>query len=493
MELVRNKCPNLQSSQQLKGCTTIHQEVKHINRRDQLSLVVTHNDFHDDEGNLHEVHAVKCYLTVEEERDLDLFFDAAALGQEPEGQQVPLPPVIDADMNGVNHRGANELIAALTGVVEIDDDNEPAPETIPVPESATTSPILHSSWGHSGFSFCKQEGLPNNPAKLSSPVNTTRNNINLQLFEHLFPRQYVEDVIIIKMNKKLKLPCSYGEFLRWIGIWVLISTVNGCDRHAFWLTKVISIYEGTPFWLGKFMTRSQFEEILLNICYTNEEPPVLLDRFWEVCSLIAAWNSNMATQFTPSCINAIDESMSKWLNEYTCPRFMCVPRKPWKFSSEYHDAGCIMSDVIWQVDFLEGKDHPQHMDKKEYDELGATVGMLLCLMKPIHCCGKVFVLDSGFCVLKALVELKKKGVLAHVLIKKCCYWPRHVPRDDIIAHFTNEEVGKVDAIKGVLDDVPFYLFAMKEPDYVMQIMSTYGTLGNLGEEMTQHFTINGVH
>ena len=118
----------------------------------------------------------------------------------------------------------------------------------------------------------------------------------------------------------------------------------------------------------------------------------------------------MATQFTPSWINAIDESMSKWLNEYTCPGFMCIPRKPWKFGNEYNDAGCAMSDVIWQVNLCEGKDHPQHMDKKEYDELGATVGTLLRLTKPVHGCGKVFVLDSGFCVLKALVELKKKGV-----------------------------------------------------------------------------------
>ena len=196
----------------------------------------------------------------------------------------------------------------------------------------------------------------------------------------------------------------------------------------------------------------------------------------------------MAMQFTPSWINAIDESMSKWLNEYTCPGLMCIPLKPWKFGNEYHDAGCTMSDVIWQVNLCEGKDHPQHMDKKDYDELGATVGMLLHLTKPVHGCGKVMVLDSGFCVLKALVELQKKGVFAHMFIKKRRYWPKHVPGDDIIVHFTNEEVGKVDAIKGVLEDVPFYLFAMKEPDYMMQIMSTYGTLGNLEEEKTQHFT-----
>ena len=124
-----------------------------------------HNDFHDDKGNLHELHAVKHYFTVEEEGDPDLFFDAAALGQEPEEQQVPLPPVIDTDVNGVNHRGANKLIAALTGVVEIDDDNEPAPENIPVHESATTSPSLHLSWGHSGFLFSQARGSPKQPCK----------------------------------------------------------------------------------------------------------------------------------------------------------------------------------------------------------------------------------------------------------------------------------------------------------------------------------------
>ena len=69
---------------------------------------------HNDEGNLHELHAVKWHFPVEEEGDQGLFFDAATLHQEPEGQQLPLPPVIDTDVNGVNHSGANEFIAALT-------------------------------------------------------------------------------------------------------------------------------------------------------------------------------------------------------------------------------------------------------------------------------------------------------------------------------------------------------------------------------------------
>ena len=58
----------------------------------------------------------------------------------------------------------------------------------------------------------------------------------------------------------------------------------------------------------------------------------------------------------PTWINCINESMLKWVNEYTCVRFMFVPRKPWHFGNEYHDAGCCDSDIVWAVDLREGKD-----------------------------------------------------------------------------------------------------------------------------------------
>ena len=63
--------------------------------------------------------------------------------------------------------------------------------------------------------------------------------------------------------------------------------------------------------------------------------------------MLRMWNENMGTNFLPSSINCIDESMSKWINEYTCPGFMYVPRKNWKFGNEYHDTGCADSNIIW--------------------------------------------------------------------------------------------------------------------------------------------------
>ena len=123
--------------------------------------------------------------------------------------------------------------------------------------------------------------------------------------------------------------------------------------------------------------------------------------------------------------------------------------------------------------------------------MGRTVGTLLHLMKSQFGTGKTVVLDSGFCVLQGLVELKKNGMYAHAFIKKRRYWPKHVPGDAVMEHFNNKEVGERDAIHGELDGLRFYLYGMKEPDYIMQIMSTYRTLHEKGPEKKRHFTING--
>ena len=151
--------------------------------------------------------------------------------------------------------------------------------------------------------------------------------------------------------------------------------------------------------------------------------------------MIQCWNDNMAEKFIPSWINCVDESMSKWVNEYTCPGFMFVPRKPWPFGNEYHDAYCTESGIIWSVHLREGKDHQREIGAKEHDNNGKTVGTLLRLTCPISGGGKVLVLDSGFCVLQAIVELKKKGVFAVSLIKKRRYWLKYINGDAIIQHF----------------------------------------------------------
>ena len=53
---------------------------------------------------------------------------------------------------------------------------------------------------------------------------------------------------------------TYGEFLQWIGIRVLMSTVDGADCWSFWLTKTVDAFEGAPFRLTPFISRRHFEK-----------------------------------------------------------------------------------------------------------------------------------------------------------------------------------------------------------------------------------------
>ena len=72
---IRDKYPNPVSGHRLEGCLTIHQEVKKVSRRDQLCIIIHHDDFKMADGEFIELHAVKRYFKVTEEGDPDLFFN----------------------------------------------------------------------------------------------------------------------------------------------------------------------------------------------------------------------------------------------------------------------------------------------------------------------------------------------------------------------------------------------------------------------------------
>ena len=129
---------------------------------------------------------------------------------------------------------------------------------------------------------------------------------------------------------------------------------------------------------------------------------------------------------------------------------------------------CSLSGILWQMELVEGKDSPSEIIPK-FNNQGKTVGLLLCVL------GAVVILDSGFCVLKGIVEFKKRGIYASALIKKRKYWPKYIKGDVIRQHFDEKAVSDCDSWKGNMEEVPFHVYTMKEPDYLMSLMSTYGT------------------
>ena len=151
-----------------------------------------------------------------------------------------------------------------------------------------------------------------------------------------------------------------------------------------------------------------------------------------------------------------------------------VPRKPHPFGNEYHSINDRQSTILFGLELMEGEDEPPEKLVDPNDAHGKTVGLLLRLREPLFSTGKVVVLDSGFCVLCGLVELMKRGVYAALVIKKRRYWPRFVDGDMIDQGMDDKEVGDVGILSGVLTDVPFNIFCMKEPTWNMKLVSTYG-------------------
>ena len=66
----------------------------------------------------------------------------------------------------------------------------------------------------------------------------------------------------------------------------------------------------------------------------------------------------------------------------------------------------------------------------------------------------------------------QKGVFTSALIKKRRYWLKFIRGEEIKAHFADKDVGDTDSWAGVLDDKPFHVCAMKELDYVVQMIVT---------------------
>ena len=197
----------------------------------------------------------------------------------------------------------------------------------------------------------------------------------------------------------------------------------------------------------------------------------------------------MTNNFSPSWVSCLDESMSTWRNKYTCPGYMFVPRKPWPFGNEYHSVCCGVSRIMWGIEIVEGQDaRPNH--PKQFDNLGGkTIGLLVRMTEPIWYKGDVLVLDSGFCVLQALIEIRKRGVFAASVIKKRRFWPKYILGDAINDHFADRNVSEVDCWRGNFPSgnatVPFFIICMKEPKYIMMMMTTYGTDQEINEANTE--------
>lgn len=485
---IRDRFINMNPKKRLTNLIVIDQKVEKINKKELECIVVQSDEVM--EGDVHvRLYASKKYfkVTIEGNRD-DFFITEGDNGYESGIEEAVVEETVEhpqALLERIQQEFFDEDdINALRVLVEVDSDNDPAPENIP---TAVVPPneCQYEEWGHDNICERKKLSTFDKKARLNFP-NSFQPSL-VDLFELLFPVSYIKDVMLPLINAQTELgEVFYGEFLRWLGLWFLMATIQGPSRIDFWRKDPISIFEGAPFRLGDYMSRNRFDDILKGLEFMSEDPPPYKDKFFRIRDIVKSWNENMFENFTPGWISCLDESMMVWTNQFTCPGFMFVPRKPHPFGNEWHSICCGLSGVMFAIELVEGKDRPPEAPKLPFENEGKTVGLLLRMTEKLWGSARVVVLDSGFCVLKGLIELRKKGVFAAAIVKKRRYWPKYIDGEGIKQHFEGMEVGAVDAIRGTLDGTTFHVMGMKEAPYVMTVMTTYGTINRTGKE-TERF------
>jgi len=474
---------NYQARDRLDDLVVIGQEVKSRGGK-TFDAILFRSDTVPDET----LWCASRWAVVTQEGDPSEFFDQATpAALEPGGVPAAAGAGNDVEIDTTVFNASNQAedIALVRNMgFDVDDDNEPAEENIPTngETGATDTEGLYAfqRWGWSGIDQRRTTTSSDQQAGFHNEWSP-KGKSWLDIFLHLFPLVWMKNVLLKKTSDALKDDgqdeLTFGELLRYIGLWLLMATCSGWTHDDYWSPEPFDEkHRPCPYNFRAYMSRSRFEAITRELRFTDKDAPPYLDKFWEVRQMIKEWNANMVAVFIVSWAICLDESMSIWFNRWTCPGWVFCPRKPHPFGNEYHTACCALSGIMFVIELVEGKDRPKEMAPPEFENLGKTVGLLLRMLKSVFHTGRYVILDSGFCVLKALIELKKLGVYACALIKKRRYWPTLVPGDAMERRFASKNVGDVDAIEGISDGVNYTLWGMKEPDYVMRMMATGGPL-----------------
>ena len=375
----------------------------------------------------------------------------------------------------------------------VDDDNDPAPENVPGPTTNATLPrtsvtnapkLCDTTQGWNDVYVDRRKASGAHDIKPSLPGllgKDPKKCTYLEIFLMFLGNNVVKTIVLPATNANLPhgvQKVAYGKFLQWIGMWLLMATSNGYVRADYWLhgSKRERRIRKVPYDFNDYMSKRRFDTILKHIAFTTYEAPNYLDKFWRVRQMITEWNRNVNCVFVPRWAVCLDESLSIWTKKWTCPGWVFCPRKPHPFGNEYHSICCGLCAIMFGIDLVEGRDHPPELPSKDPNRNGPTVSLLLRMCESIYYSGRVVILDSGFCVMKGIVELYKRGVYAGAVIKKRRYWPKHVPGDAIDAYMNSKNIGDTASLTGNLDGVDYTIFAMKEPDYTSKIMANYGNL-----------------
>jgi len=127
----------------------------------------------------------------------------------------------------------------------VDSKNDPALEIIPEPPvvypnlgSELLAPVestIYQEWDSCTICHRTSQRLRHEKAKLVDDVLNSSNSSYIDYFLYCLHLVYLQHIFFVETNKKEGEDISWGEFLGYIGLWLLMCTMNiGCDWRSYW-------------------------------------------------------------------------------------------------------------------------------------------------------------------------------------------------------------------------------------------------------------------
>ena len=155
-----------------------------------------------------------------------------------------------------------------------------------------------------------------------------------------------------------------------------------------------------PSHLGDTMTGKRFKRInkWLNLDDEKESPQHRCSFFWA-----RKWkkivNNNMATEFDPSWLVCIDESIVSFHNAHES-WWIALNRMSYLLGNEFNAMSCCETNIILSIKLVEGTDKPKegtHTVPEFEEEKGSkSAALLLRVSRSMRGSGRGYTLDSGF-------------------------------------------------------------------------------------------------
>ena len=218
-----------------------------------------------------------------------------------------------------------------------------------------------------------------------------------------------------------------GEFLRWVGLWVLMTIypIGFGGRRAYWrgLMK-----------FAQYMPEKRFENILRAFTlpqYKRSDPgwggpgrphyeEKKFDKFQEVRFFTDKMRKQFQNALKPGGWLCIDESMFSWLGRaLKLPGWKIILRKPHPIGLESKTTACAVVGVLIDFEFQEGTMPMSHF--KYIDETNRSIAWLLRLTEKWHNIEqRTVIADAAFAQVRAAVALKRIGGLYFIGNVKGC-------------------------------------------------------------------------